>query len=116
MKKLLFYLSFLMLFTMIGAVFAGITGKISGIVKDAETGETLMGVNVVVTGTTLGAATDRNGNYFILNVPPGGYTVEASMMGYEKLSQTDVKVSSDHTTLVGFELKQTTLVGAAVTI
>jgi len=115
MKRLPFYLLFLLLITT-GVVFAGITGKISGTVTDAATGEPLPGVNVILAGTTQGAATNTNGNYFIINIRPGTYSVEASMIGYEKIVQTDVKVSSDHTTPVNFELKVTTLEGAEVTI
>jgi len=53
-------------------------GKISGKVVDKETKEPLIGASVVIQGTTLGAATDINGNYVILNVPAGVYTVVAS--------------------------------------
>ena len=52
-------------------LFAGTTGKIAGTVKDATTGEALPGSNVIIVGTTMGAATDTNGEYFILNIPPG---------------------------------------------
>jgi len=43
-------------------LFAGITGKISGLIKDAETGEPLPGVNIVIEGTTLGAASNLASN------------------------------------------------------
>ena len=62
---------------------AAVTGKISGVVKDADTGEALFPANVVVLDTNLGAATRRDGDYFIINVPPGNYTVKAMMMGWE---------------------------------
>ena len=48
--------------------FAGTTGKLSGKVTSKETGEPLIGANVMVDGTPLGAATDLDGNYFILQV------------------------------------------------
>lgn len=84
------------------AVFAGSTGKIAGKVVDKSTGETLPGANVVIEGTTLGAVTDPDGNYFIINVPPGSYTVNASMVGYHKATQTNVRVFIDLTTTVNF--------------
>ncbi|HSH65074.1 MAG TPA: carboxypeptidase-like regulatory domain-containing protein, partial [Bacteroidia bacterium] len=49
---------------------AGTTGKIQGKVTDKNTGEPLPGVNVIVVGTNIGSATDVNGEYFILQVPP----------------------------------------------
>ena len=84
------------------AVFAGSTGKIAGKVVDKSTGETLPGANVVIAGTTLGAVTDADGNYFIINVPPGSYGVSASMVGYHKATQADVRVFIDLTTTVNF--------------
>ncbi|MFZ5519019.1 MAG: TonB-dependent receptor [Candidatus Zhuqueibacterota bacterium] len=84
--------------------FAGTTGKISGIVRDAQSGELLPGVNILIEGTTMGAAADMNGYYVILNIPPGKYTVTASMIGYEKSTLTNVKVSIDLTTTLDFQL------------
>ncbi len=84
--------------------FAGTTGKISGTVTDKDTKEPLPGVNVVVEGTTLGAATDANGRYFILQVPPGTYSVVVTMMGYQSTKVTNVKVSIDLTTTQNFEI------------
>ncbi|MFQ5769752.1 MAG: TonB-dependent receptor domain-containing protein [bacterium] len=96
--------------------FAGTTGKISGTVKDAQNGEPLPGVNVVIEGTSMGAATDMNGFFFIINVPPGKYTIKASMMGYETQSQVGVKVVTDITTKVDFKLTATVLEVEAVTL
>ncbi|MFH1011500.1 MAG: carboxypeptidase-like regulatory domain-containing protein, partial [bacterium] len=55
-------------------LFAGTTGKIAGFVKDAASGEPLIGANILVEGTTLGASADVEGYFFIINVPPGTYT------------------------------------------
>ncbi|UCD38702.1 MAG: carboxypeptidase-like regulatory domain-containing protein, partial [Fidelibacterota bacterium] len=97
-------------------MFAGTTGKIGGVVQGRDTGEALIGVNVVVTETALGAATDMNGHYFILNVPPGTYTVQASMIGYKTITVRNVSVSTDHTSQVDFELEVSTLVGEEVIV
>ena len=78
-----------------GKVFAGVTGKIAGKITDAESGEPLPGVNVIVEGTNMGAASDVNGNYFIINVPPSTYDVRALMMGYKTITKTGVRVSID---------------------
>ena len=98
----LFFFLFIALAFSASAVFAGSTGKISGKVVEKSTGETLPGANVVIEGTTLGAVTDSDGNYFIINVPPGSYTVSASMVGYHKTTQTNVRVFIDLTTTMNF--------------
>ena len=53
-------------------------GKISGVVTDAATGDTMPGVNVVIVGTTQGGVADVDGFYFINNVRPGAYVLQAS--------------------------------------
>ena len=98
-------------------LFSGTTGKITGIVKDASTGEPLPGVNVLVEGTPLGAATDLDGYYVILNVPPGSYVVKANMIGYTEERVVDVNVRIDQTTTLNFTLKEETLeISEAITV
>ena len=100
----------LMIFMLIPTwIFAGVTGKIEGEVKDSETGDPLPGVNIVIEGTTMGAAASIDGYYFIINVPVGTYTVSAQMMGYNVSSVQKVKVSIDLTTQVNFSLVSTVL-------
>ncbi len=95
---------------------AATTGKISGKVTDASSGEPLAGVNVIISGTTMGGATDVEGDYFIINVPPGTYTVEARMIGYTTLAISEVSVSVDRTITVDFAVTQTVLEGEQVTV
>ena len=95
---------------------AGVTGKIAGVVIDAETNLPLPGVNIVVKGTTMGAATDFAGKYVILNVPPGTYTLTATMIGYAAMNKTDVRVFIDQTTTVDFPMKSEVLMGEIVTV
>ncbi len=91
------------------SVLGGTTGKIAGVVKDKRTGEPLVGVNVVLEGTTLGAASDIEGRYVILAIPPGKYTVVASLIGYMPARTTDVRVNVDLTTNVDISLTETVL-------
>lgn len=84
-------------------------GKIIGTVTDKNTGEPLPAVNVVVEGTGRGAATDVNGRYTILNMPPGWYSVTVTMMGYKPMTRTQVKVTMDLTTEVNFKLESTVI-------
>lgn len=60
------------------------SAKITGTVVDAETGETLIGVNVLITGTTRGTATDLDGQYTIRNLDPGTYSLTFSYISYDK--------------------------------
>ncbi len=95
---------------------AGTTGKIAGVVADEATGEALPGANITVEGTDFGAATDLNGNYFIINLAPGRYDLQVSMMGYAKMNITDVLVRVDRTTEINIELVPETIEGQEVTV
>lgn len=90
-------------------IFAGTTGKIAGRVTDAKTGEGIPFANVIIEGTTLGAATNLEGYYTIINVPPGVYTLRASVVGYETKIVTNVRVNIDLTTRIDFELREKTV-------
>ncbi|MDP1677043.1 MAG: carboxypeptidase-like regulatory domain-containing protein [Bacteroidota bacterium] len=95
---------------------AGNAGKISGKVTDKATGEPLISANVIVKGLKIGAATDVNGDYFILNVPPGTYTLTVSMLGYEIINTSNVSIIIDRTTAKNFALVTTLIEGEAVNI
>jgi hypothetical protein len=84
-------------------------GKITGVVKDASSGDPIVGANVIIDGTTLGAAADANGAYFILNVPPGTYRLVASAVGYARQAVTDVMISADQTLTQDFGLQSETI-------
>jgi outer membrane receptor protein involved in Fe transport len=112
----LFCLAFSINVCLVGIVYPGVTGKIAGRIIDASTNEPLAGVNVILEGTYLGAATDFQGYYTILKVPPGTYTILARMMGYKETRQTDVYVRVDLTTTVNFNMEMTVLPGEEVTI
>ncbi len=81
----------------------GTTGKISGVVRD-DKGELLVGARVEIEGTQLRSGTDANGQYAILNVNVGTYSVKCSYVGYDSQIQKDVKVSADITTNLDFTL------------
>lgn len=81
------------------------SGRIVGNVTDKD-GVSLPGANVVLVNTTLGAATDLDGHFTIVNVPVGNYDLQASMIGHEKVTKTGVSVSIDRTTNVDFTLAQ----------
>ena len=80
-------------------------GKISGVLKDVETGELLVGCNVTILETNLGAVSDPDGTFFILNIPPGKYNIQASLVGYQRMVQRGVIVNAGRTTVVDFKLR-----------
>ena len=84
------------------------TGKISGTVTDAASGEALPGVNVIIDGTTQGATTNVDGVYNILNVSPGEYTLRATFVGYADQVVEGVDVNIDLTAEVDIALQEET--------
>ena len=87
---------------------AGSTGKINGVVLDAN-GAALPGVNVVLTGTRQGATTDADGYFFILNVDPGSHVLEASLVGFTTERREEVRVQADFTTKADFSLTESAI-------
>ena len=96
-------------FVLAGLVRAGETGKITGRIVDKNTGEPLPQASVVIVGAGFGAATDLNGYFAMLNVPVGRYSVEASMIGYQMMTVTDVRVQADQSAKVDFRLGETAI-------
>jgi outer membrane receptor protein involved in Fe transport len=86
--------------------FAGTTGKIAGKIFDKKTGENIPFVTVTVVGESYGAIADAEGNYVILNVRPGKYSLKASAIGYQESITEDVIVRVDLTTTVDFYLAE----------
>lgn len=92
-----------------GSIFAGVTGKISGVLTDAQTGEPIAGANVVILGTDFGAFSSLDGDFFIMNVPPGQYDVMASHVNYASVTQQEVLIYADLTATLDFTLSSTTV-------
>ncbi|MCX6134857.1 MAG: TonB-dependent receptor [Ignavibacteriales bacterium] len=95
---------------------AGQHGKIAGRVTDAENGQPLPGVDVMIEGTTVGTATNVDGYYMILNVPPGQYSLRFSMIGYAKTTIKNVRVEIDITTTIDTKLSATALVTGEIVV
>lgn len=95
--------------------FKGNYGKIQGRILDAETGEALIGADAFIEGTELGAATDENGEFVILNVPEGTWTITAAYISYNPYTYTGVKAIKGHTTTLDFRLQPTVIQMEAIT-
>ncbi len=101
---------------LISTLFGGTTGKIAGRVIDQATGEPLIGVNVIIAGTSLGAATSGEGHYSILNIPPGVYDIRTTMIGYTIVLTQGVVIGVDLTTRLDLALGVEVLGGAEVVV
>lgn len=114
-------------FSTVTMLYAGETGKIAGKVVDKKTGEALPGANVMLTSVwsgsrevpiekPMGAATNVNGEYFIINIPPGSYNIKVSYIGFKEEIRTKVKVQIDKTTRLNFQLQMKSLQGQEVVV
>jgi len=95
---------------------AGTTGKISGRITSQDKGEPIPGTNVILEGTTLGGLASLDGYYYIINIPPGKYTVMVRAMGYGMMKYENVRVSVDVTTDLSVALTPTVLEGQEMTV
>ena len=95
---------------------AGVTGKIRGRVVDAISDEPLIGVNVIVEGTNMGASTDVDGYYNLIGLSPGTYSLRVSYISYAPMLMTDVKVMVDLSTDINFQLQSEVMEGEVVTV
>lgn len=85
MKKIIF-LTLMSLLVNLLPLQAQQTRKVSGRVVDLKTGEALIGVKVLIKGTTKGAITDPDGNFY-LDVPNGNDVLVFSYIGYEGIQE-----------------------------
>ncbi|HEY9186352.1 MAG TPA: TonB-dependent receptor, partial [Ignavibacteria bacterium] len=99
-----------------GFIFAAGYGKISGKVVDKATGEPLIGATVQIEGTVMGASTNVNGQYVILNVPAGVYSIKVSQVGYTSTTIKNVRVFSDQTTTLDVKLSEQAIQVEAIEI
>ncbi len=110
MNKRLSYLPttcvILLIIMMAVPAWAGVSGKISGVVETTETGAPIVGATVKVANTSLTTKTDEDGEYFIIDVPIGKYDMIVSHVGFETLTKKQVRVLVDLTTPVDFTIAE----------
>ncbi len=82
------------------SIFAQGLGSISGKVTDKQTGETVIGAGVKISGTNKGIMTDVDGRYILRDLTPGTYTLEVLYIGYSTKQITDVIVKAGVSTPV----------------
>ncbi len=105
----------ILIFFFSGLIYSQVSGKLTGKVTD-EAGEPLIAANVIVDGTTLGAATDVDGRYIILNIRAGNYTVRFRYLGYKTHVVENVRISADQTTTLDVVLQPEAIEGEEVIV
>ncbi len=91
-------------------------GILNGKILDSSTGEPLIGVNVVLNGTSLGAATNIDGEYKIMNVPEGSYNIKVGLVGYSSQTFANIFVQSDSTHQLDFRIAPMAIAGQEVVV
>jgi hypothetical protein len=116
MRKIIYYLSIVILVaTLLSSNILAAGSNISGYVKDAKTGEPLLGANIVLLGTSMGASTDQNGKYVIPNVPDGSYTIRVSYIGYTEF-KNEITTAEGKTLKRDFNLMPVSIVGQEIVV
>jgi outer membrane receptor protein involved in Fe transport len=102
-------------FLLPGVLVAGTTGKLTGKVYGPEQ-KPVLAATIVIIGTRLGAYSEADGTYNILNIPAGTYEVSASRLGYETVRIQNIIISADQTTFLDIEMGETTLTTEEVVV
>ena len=108
--------SLIYVFYLFSFIMAGVTGKISGRITDKVSGEPLIGANVIIKGTSNGAATDIEGYYHIINVSPGYYDLKINMIGYAEKAVTNIRVEIDLTSVIDVSMTVEALASEAIIV
>jgi len=104
MSRLLAGLAVFVLFAVAVPTADAQTGKLTGVVTDAQSGVPLEGAQLILQGTGITALTGSNGRYFLVNVPPGTYTVLVRRIGYSSAEVRNVFIQIDVTRNLDAEL------------
>ena len=94
----------------------GANGKITGIISQKVNGDPAVGVNIILIDSYLGAATDANGRFIILNIPPGTYSLRADAIGFTPVVVQNVRVTTEQTTEISLQLEESVVEGQEVTV
>ncbi len=113
-KRIFFILALALLF-LTQLLYAQESASIRGKVFDKNTNESLVGANILVKGTSLGAASDLDGKYLIRNIPAGRYSLVISYIGYNTIT-VEITVSAGKVSDHNFYLEPKTLEGKTVTV
>ncbi|MCK4813952.1 MAG: carboxypeptidase-like regulatory domain-containing protein, partial [Candidatus Marinimicrobia bacterium] len=102
-------LKYIFVFCMITATLFAQSASIRGVITDAETGEAMIGVNIVLRGTYYGAATSLDGSYIITGMGPGTYDMVVSMIGYKQYLYGGIELTQGQSMRINIKLETTVL-------
>ena len=106
----------LALILMLSFSFSQTTGKVSGVVLEKEKLGPLPGANIYLLNTPYGTASDIEGRFTIINIPPGKYTLKVDMIGYKSVQLDELIVSVNRTSSLDIEMESTVIEGEVVTV
>jgi outer membrane receptor protein involved in Fe transport len=92
------------------------SGRLLGTVTDADNGEPIPGATVVLEETGQGAAADLDGQFVILNISPGAYTIRVSSIGFTTRLIENVRITSDRPTNLDIELSTEVVQGGEIVV
>ncbi len=113
-KKIILLTLFMLFITK--SLFAGSYGTIAGKVYDQESGQPLLGANIILQGTQRGAISDSDGRFLLTQIIPGKYILEVRYIGYTSLILQNVMVTADYRTNVDLELTQGVITGPSILV
>lgn len=90
-------------------------GTLRGEIADSLTSKPLVGANVFLVGTAMGAATNIDGEYLVKPIPEGKYSVKVSYLGY-KSTVVEILIQDDKTTLLDVQLSPDIIEGEEVIV
>ena len=92
------------------------SGKISGKITDKKSGDSMIGVNILVKEIGVGSVSDIDGSYTISNIPPGEYTIEATYIGYSKVILKEILINQNRTSYQDINLSEEALEGKEIIV
>jgi TonB-dependent receptor len=98
------------------SLFAAGSGSVKGRVVDSETGDALVGANVVIQNTSLGTSSDVNGKFYLPIVPAGKWTLKVTYIGYIQATREVTVAENEQLVVEDFRLTAQALVGQTVVV
>ena len=94
----------------------GSNGKLVGTIVQKSDNSPAVGVNIILVDTYLGAASDEQGKFVVLNIPPGTYSVRADAIGFAPVIIKNIRITTSQTTEINIGLDESVVEGQEVTV